>query len=46
MEPQTGAPDLVKEFLGSTRIFAKAVYEVLEQKLLAQVTGGQLTPSR
>lgn len=45
MELQTGTPDLVKEFLGSTRIFAKAVYDVLEQKLLAQVTGGQLTPS-
>jgi DNA-binding MarR family transcriptional regulator len=46
MEPQnTGAPDFIKEFLGSTRIFAKAVDDVLEQKLLAQVTGGQLTPS-
>jgi DNA-binding MarR family transcriptional regulator len=47
MEPHnTGAPDFIKEFLGSTRIFAKAVDDVLERRLLAQVTGGQLTPSQ
>jgi DNA-binding MarR family transcriptional regulator len=46
MEPHTGAPDFIKEFLGSTRIFAKAVDEVLERRLLAQVTSGELTPSQ
>lgn len=47
MEPQnTLAPDFIKGFLGSTRIFAKAVDEVLERRLLAQVTSGQLTLSQ
>ncbi|MCE5307923.1 MAG: winged helix DNA-binding protein [Acidobacteriales bacterium] len=45
MELHTGAPSFIKEFLGSTRIFVKAVDEVLEEKLLAQVAGQQLTPS-
>jgi DNA-binding MarR family transcriptional regulator len=45
MEVHTGTPSFIKEFLGSTRIFAKAVDKVLEEKLLAQVAGQQLTPS-
>jgi len=46
MELHTGAPSFIKEFLGSARIFAKAVDDVLEERLLAQVAGRQLTPSQ
>lgn len=46
MEPNTVAPSFIKEFLGSTRIFAKAVDDVLEERLLEQVAGRQLTPSQ
>ena len=45
MELHSGAPNFIREFLGSARIFVKAVDEVLEEKLLIQVTGHQLTPS-
>jgi DNA-binding MarR family transcriptional regulator len=46
MELHSRAPNFIREFLGSTRIFAKAVDEVLEERLLAQVAGRQLTPSQ
>ncbi len=46
MELHTGAPSFIKEFLGSARIFAKAVDDVLEERLLAQVAGRQLTSSQ
>jgi DNA-binding MarR family transcriptional regulator len=46
MKLHTDAQGFIKEFLGSTRIFAKAIDDVLEQRLLAQVAGRQLTPSQ
>jgi DNA-binding MarR family transcriptional regulator len=45
MELHSAAPSLIKEFIGSARIFVKAVDDVLEEKLLTQVAGKQLTPS-
>jgi len=41
----SAAPSLIKEFIGSARIFVKAVDDVLEEKLLTEVAGKQLTPS-
>jgi len=45
MELHSAAPSLIKEFIGSARIFVKAVDDVLEEKLLTEVAGKQLTPS-
>jgi DNA-binding MarR family transcriptional regulator len=44
--PDTGAMEQIREFLGSARIFTKAVNTVLEEKLLAEILGSQITLSQ
>ena len=41
-----GAMEQIREFVGSARIFTKAVHTVLEEKLLAEVLGSQITLSQ
>ncbi len=41
-----GTPERIKDFLGSIYVFASALTNVMEEELLSEVTGGQLTYSQ
>ena len=44
--PRAGTEDLVNDFLGSTQVFATAVRNVVEEKLLREIAPPQLTFSQ
>lgn len=44
--PKSGNGDITHDFLGSTRVFASAVEEILEKRLLEEIAGKQLTLSQ
>jgi len=43
---ESGNDGIIQEFLGSTHVFASAVNKVIEERLLQEIAGGQLTLSQ